>query len=536
MWVEWEKEKRHDSLKWLPCLKEARYIFRVTKKATPLEINLLRQSIFRPALPVILNNVDYQRRESELKRMDELLALSGIEEQFVQIHHQQWLGERDPQTIHGGMILKQQQRSRVALRCMILVSWLGMDYRNMSIRLGESELYRWFCRLDCLGELRVPSKSEIGRFMQMGEVELLRTLNERIIQMAALPAGEQEPQALQLKNQIELETVWLDSTALKADIHFPVDWVLLRDATRTLMRATQLIRNHGLKHRMAGPQVFIRRMNKQCIAMSSARRKAGGKKQRKQVFRQMKAILKTVQQHATRHRDQLEQNWQQTDWSEKQAKQVIARIDHVLHQLPEVLNQAHARIIRGEKIISAKKILSLYEADVNVIVRGKPEAEIEFGNTLHLAEQTDGLIVDWQLHRKSAPNDSKQIRPSVERIEQAFGPGTLRSVVGDRQFDSQPNRQWLEEKNIDNHLCPRSVKELETRIQSATFQKAQRRRAQTEARIAILKNDFLGTPLRRRGFANREKQVAWSVLAHNLWLLARLEQAQEEPVDLPLAA
>jgi len=144
--------------------------------------------------------------------------------------------------------------------------------------------------------------------------------------------------------------------------------------------------------------------------------------------------------------------------------------------------------------------------------------------------------VDWQLHRKSAPNDSRQVGPSVERIEKAFGPGVVGSVVGDRQFDSKPNRHWLEEKNIYNGLCPRSVKELENQSKSPKFQSTQRRRAQTEARIAILKNNFLGTPLKRQGFKNREKQVAWSVLTHNLWLLARLEPAQEQPEELPMAA
>lgn len=201
-------------------------------------MNLLQQTRFRPVLQVILNNVDYQRRESELKQMDELLVLSGIKEQFVQAHFQQWLGKRDPREINGELILRQQHRSRVALRCMILVTRLGMDYRNMSIRLGESELHRWFCRLDCLGELKVPSKSEIGRFMQMGNEPLLRTLNERILKLTCLPAVGQQQQALPLKNQIELDTVWLDSTALKVNIHFPVDWVLLRDATRTLMKAS----------------------------------------------------------------------------------------------------------------------------------------------------------------------------------------------------------------------------------------------------------------------------------------------------------
>ena len=41
------------------------------------------------------------------------------------------------------------------------------------------------------------------------------------------------------------------------------------------------------------------------------------------------------------------------------------------------------------------KILSLYEQDVRILVRGKAGAEVEFGNALYLAEQADGLIVDY---------------------------------------------------------------------------------------------------------------------------------------------
>lgn len=64
-------------------------------------------------------------------------------------------------------------------------------------------------------------------------------------------------------------------------------------------------------------------------------------------------------------------------------------------------------------------------------------------------------------------------------------------------------------------------------MEDSTFRKIQKRRAQTEARIGILKNAFLGRPLRSKGFAHREKAVAWAILAHNLWLLAQLPCAGE---------
>ncbi len=62
----------------------------------------------------------------------------------------------------------------------------------------------------------------------------------------------------------------------------------------------------------------------------------------------------------------------------------------------------------------------------------------------------------------------------------------------------------------------------------------QRRRAQTEARISILKHMFIGTKMPAKGRDRQEKHVAWAVLTHNLWVLARLPNRfdeAEEPDD-----
>lgn len=246
--------------------------------------------------------------------------------------------------------------------------------------------------------------------------------------------------------------------------------------------------------------------------------------------------MKTVSAHAVRHRDLLQEYWSETDWSEVQAAQVITRMDGVLQLLPEAVKQAHARIIRGELTPGSQKILSLYEREVNVIVRGKPESETEFGNSLLLVEQEDGLIIDWKLHGKAAPDDSHQVRQSIERLEATHGSGVIGKVVGDRQFDSKSNRKWLEKQKIHNSLCPRSLQELKEKLREPEFKEAHHRRAQTEGRIAILKNVFLCNPAKGKGLENRERQVGWSILAHNLWLLSRLQPAEKNTEALPLAA
>ena len=76
--------------------------------------------------------------------------------------------------------------------------------------------------------------------------------------------------------------------------------------------------------------------------------------------------------------------------------------------------------------------------------------------------------------------------------------------------------------------CPRSMATLTERMKDEGFIAIQRRRAQTEGRIGILKNDFLGPVLRNKGFESREREVAWAVLAHNLWVLARMLRAHEK--------
>jgi hypothetical protein len=79
-------------------------------------------------------------------------------------------------------------------------------------------------------------------------------------------------------------------------------------------------------------------------------------------------------------------------------------------------------------------------------------------------------------------------------------------------------------------------------MKSAKFARLQRRRAQTEGRIGILKRGFLGRPMRAKGFPRRELALAWGVLTHNLWMLARLrkvakkKKAVAREVPLPAAA
>jgi hypothetical protein len=220
----------------------------------------------------------------------------------------------------------------------------------------------------------------------------------------------------------------------------------------------------------------------------------------------------------------LDAQWQRTEWSRAQAEQVLRRLDSVLDQLPAARAQARQRIIREQPVANDTKILSLYEPDIRVVVRHKAGAEVEFGNTLLLGESRQGLIMDWELFEATAPQDSRLVLDRIERIEQTLHI-QVKEIGADRGFDSERNQQRLAKKKIYNGICPRQPRQLKQRMNSWKFVRLQRRRSQTEGRVGIFLHNFLGEPLRSKGFPHRQLAVGWGVLTHNLWVLARLPQA-----------
>lgn len=483
------------------------------------------QHELRPELPNVYGTKDYSEFRKTLIKIDQMLIKSGLEhdlvtqalEQFVstnQIDHQDFYNSKKAGFHYGKL--------KHALKCNIARHLTGESYRAFSIRLADSNLFQWFTGIDPLSNRKAISKSTLERYEKCFDEEMVAN---KIREWLGGLSDANKASEIGLKQPIELSDFFTDSTCIKANIHFPVDWVLLRDATKSLVLAIKKIREQGLKHRMIEPAVFLKQMNKLCITMTHVRRKADSKKQRKKIFRAMKKLSQCIAKHGNRYRQLLKENWENTNWTEAQTNQVLCRLDVVLDQLPAAIKQAHERIIGERKILSKNKILSLYDQDVRVIVRGKAESEVEFGQGFLLTEQKNGLIADWQLFANQPPSDSKLIKPIVERLEKYYG--VIHSVCADRGFDSKNNNTFLKEENIINAICPKSPKQLQEKLSDSNFVLLQTRRSQTEARIGIFKNVFLGKPLRSRITANKRLAVNWCVLTHNLWVLARMSIADE---------
>jgi len=489
------------------------------------------QPELRPALPCVFAAKDYREFRATLVEMDRILIVSGIENRFI-ARQVKRLEKRDGKRLSVRRAQRHGRTFRLALRYGILLAITQDSFRRLSRQVADSLLFQWFTHTSFVDGVRPISKSTLERFGKIFPDGELATLIHELTGATGdkVAAGE----LLYRETALRFDEIFADSTCVKANIHYPVDWVLLRDATRTLANAINLIRKRGLKHRIRPPEEFIREMNKLCIEMTHTRKRKDAKKVRKKVFRRMKKLMKTIEGHARNYHALLEGHWIQTGWSELETQVVLDRIQGILDQLPQAIHQAHERIIGERRVPNKEKILSLYAPDVHVLVRGKADAETEFGNGLYLAEQADGLIVDWSFMQGQPPSDSKLVKDSLERITETYGKPD--SYTGDRGFDSANARTDLEELGIINAICPRSVPMLQEKLEDEGFCRLQKRRGATEGRIGIFKNAYLGSPLRSKGFGNRKTRIEWCILGHNLWKLATMAAQKRADIEAEPAA
>lgn len=486
--------------------------------------NLIYQPELTPYLPEVKYNLDYNKYQKLIKRIDRIINLSQLDFKFAESYldtlRNKGLSENPEFKFTTKQIRKYTEYSITAVRCNIIGYLIQEPFRKLSTHIAESGLLQQFCQVSRIGYIHAPSKSKLQRFSDMFTEQTVRDMVAWLIHFAS-----EKDNPLSFSELLTLEDIFLDATCVKSNIHYPVDWLLLRDGMVTLLKSIVVIRKHGIKHRISSTDAFIKAINRLSIKMTHSRRKADSVKARKTIFRELKVLEKRVRAHGLRYRNILVANWRNTDLTEKQMLQIKVRMENVLDKLPEAVKLAHSRIISGIKIPSNKKILSLYDDSVRIIVRGKSGAEVEFGNTLFLVEQINGVIIDWKLYQAAAPGDSQMTRESFERAsEYEF---SFSSVSGDRGCFSKENKDFLKKLNVFNALCPRSPQEFIECLKSEKFQRLQNRRSQTEGRIGIFKNNIIGSPIRNRKFEHKEKNVAWGVLAHNLWVLARLPEGTE---------
>ena len=185
---------------------------------------------------------------------------------------------------------------------------------------------------------------------------------------------------------------------------------------------------------------------------------------------------------------------------------MFARIDHSVSPLKDLSSLAIA--------LSRCRMLEKLDSTIN-------------GFSVQLGGDRDGLITYYELF-DDVKNDWGRLEGALKKTEYNIGKN-LHLVVGDRGFSDAKTEHLIEEAHPDliNHICPKSTKLHNEKRKDPEFKKSQKRRAQTEARIAIITNNYQNGRSLSKGIESQRMELHWVMLAHNLRVMARMRLAEE---------
>lgn len=380
------------------------------------------------------------------------------------------------------------------LRCAVPEHLRGESWRGLAFALVDSLSARRFARL---GTLPPPGKSALQAAVGAVSAETWERVNRCLLD-AAREAG--------------LETggrVRVDSTAVETHILSPSDSRLLCDGVRVL--AGLLVHARGQLGADAVPCRDRRRAAKRrCLEIRTKR----GREARAKLYRRPLRIAADTLGELDAARPVLAGSG--APW----AAGWLECADHHAGLLKAVAVQTARRVLLGENVPAAEKIVSLFEPHTDIIRKGGRETL--YGHKINLATGRSGLVLDVVVESGN-PADSARCLPMLERHREHYGKPPTHAAF-DGGYASSDNLKHAKEMGVEHAVFSkkRGLKEGDMTSSPWIFDRLRRFRAGVEAGISWLKRCFGLGRCRWRGLARFKAWVQSAVFAHNLVRIARL--------------
>ena len=402
----------------------------------------------------------------------------------------------------------------VVLRMLVVRRLYDWSYAETERFVSDSLVLRQFCRLYLEP---APDDTTLLRWAALIGPETVERLNEGAVALA---------RQLKVTRGRRLRS---DSTVVETNIAYPRDSALLADGVRVLGRALGRARALlGGLGRAAGvaPREFRDRSRSakrlaHRIAETARRRGAAAAEERREAYRRLVGAAGATLRQVGRVRERL------AEAGDAASARLLGAIDHFAPLVRRVAEQAERRVLRGEAVPAAEKLLSLFEPHSYVIRRGKPHKPAEFGRKVWL-DEVDGGIVSRYAVLAGNPPDSGQVEGCLLAHERLFGrPPDL--FAGDRGLHAPGNEAFAERRGVRRVALPQpGAKDAGRRRHERQrwYRRALRFRAGAEGRISALKRrGYLGR-CRDKGEAGFGRWVGWGILTHNLATIARARAAR----------
>jgi IS5 family transposase len=323
----------------------------------------------------------------------------------------------------------------------------------------------------------------------------------------------------------------VDSTVVGTAIRHPTDSGLLADAVRMLGRGVRRARPL-VGAALAGVRDAFRtrtrsaRRQLQRIHRLARRKGDAVEADRQAAYARLCGVARAAVRQAERVRAALVPGAADPSEHDPAAARLAAELDRLMPLARRVIDQAERRVLRGEAVPAAEKVVSLVEPHTAVIPRHKAGQSVEFGRKLWLAEVDGGIISDADI-LAGAPPDAPHVMASVERHRRQFG-RPPRLLAGDRGCSTATVRRDATQAGIRRVALPHAgppTQASQARERERWFRRGYRWRSGIEGRIGILRRVYGFDRCPEHGCDGVQRWVGWGVLTANLVTIARATAA-----------
>jgi IS5 family transposase len=435
-----------------------------------------------------------------IKMNPELAAIDHVlddDELFCMIRND--LSQRYPKTLTVG---RKSTPVEVVLRMLAIKHLYDLSYEQTVLQVADSLVLRQFCRVYFEA---VPDQSTVCRWANLIQPQTLQAFNQRIMNLAIdskLTRGRQ---------------LRMDGTVVETTIHHPTDSRLLADSVRVLGRSlTRAKALLGSGTDLSKEMFRNRRRSAKRTARQIAKLSRCGREQLKPHYQRLVQTTKETIRQAERVLTELQN--QAVDAGQK----LIESMHTFLPRAQQVLDQTVRRVFCGENVPPAEKLVSIFEPHTDIIRRGKPNKDTEFGHKVWLGEVEGGFIAQYEV-LDGNPNDDSQWQPTLDKHIQLFG-RPPRQASADRGVHSAGNETYATQLGVKRIILPKPGRKSETRRQHERqrwFWRGRRFHAGVEGRISVIKRKYGLDRCRNRGQDGFERWVGWGVIANNLTAMGK---------------
>lgn len=397
----------------------------------------------------------------------------------------------DPGKGRDGMTAEQ------VLRALVVKQMNQYSYEELSFHLADSTTYRWFCRID--SEQKSLKKSTLQKNIKHVRAETWEAINRKLVQHAA---------ALGVETGAKVRT---DCTVVESNIHKPTDSSLLWDSVRVLVRfmgdAEEDFGVSFMNH--------SRRAKRRALGIMNAK----SNEQRVPLYRDLLTVTEKTVRSAERIAGELDKAEVVGLFDLLQRVALANQIRHYVALAKRVIDQTKRRVLNGESVPAAEKIVSIFEPHTDIII--KDRRETLYGHKICLTSGASGLVTDVVV-KEGNPADSTLAVKMIERQRAIYGQVPLQASF-DGGFTSRDNLAAMKALGVEDvAFSKRGGLQITEMVKSSWVYRCLRNfRAGIEGTISFLKRVFGLDRCTWSGFRSFKAYVCGSVLACNLLVLAR---------------